>query len=241
MSKINLFCLPFAGGSKYAYTEFQKLADNELNVIPIELPGRGNRYGEKLLIDVHEMTDDIFEQIKDNLKKPYAIYGHSMGTLLGYLLVHEIVKRGHKSPVQLFFTGRGDPSVKMDLPHRHSLPKEEFRNELKKLGGSPDEVLNNPELMNFFEPILRADFQAIETYEHEHKGHLNIPITVIIGTDEKTTYEEAKKWENVSTKEVEIQVFPGGHFFIFQHSQQIIDIIIEKTRSHERRTIIPEA
>src|SRR4051794_37934122 len=105
MKKINLFCLPFAGGSRYSYISFANCAPENICVIPIELPGRGSRFRETLLTNMDSVVTDIFQQIKDRLDEPYGIYGHSMGTLSGYLLTKKIIQKNLNKPIHLFFTG----------------------------------------------------------------------------------------------------------------------------------------
>jgi surfactin synthase thioesterase subunit len=225
MSKVKLFCLPFAGGSRYSYNGYVKSAPSNLLVVPVELPGRGLRFNEELLVSAHTMVDDLFQQISGDLNQPYAIYGHSMGTLLGYLLTKRILKEKLRKPQHLFFSGRGGPSVKYDEPPRYALPKSEFVKKLRELGGSPDEVLEDDGLIDFFEPILRADFKAVETFEYEASEPFDIPITVMIGTNEKTNYEQAMAWKKETVSEVTVRQFPGKHFFIFQFEKEVIKII----------------
>jgi surfactin synthase thioesterase subunit len=231
MTKINLFCLPFAGGSKYSYRGYTEIAPQFLNIIPIEIPGRGSRFKENLLTDIDKMVDDVFNQISDRLSHPYAIYGHSMGSLIGYLLTKKIIKENLNQPLHLFFTGCVGPSVRNKETKRHLLPKDQFLQKIKELGGSPDEILNEPELMGFFEPILRADFQAVETYEYEEPIAFNIPIDIVIGIEERATYEGALAWQKETTYPVEIRQFPGKHFFIFEYEHEIIKIISSKLNS----------
>lgn len=225
MNKVKLYCLPFAGGSRYSYNGYIKSAPSNVVVTPVELPGRGMRYNEQLLADADRMADDVFEQIRSDLNSPYAIYGHSMGTLLGYLLTKRIVEADLPKPLHLFFSGRGGPSVKYDEPPRYGLPKAEFVTKLRELGGSPDEVLADDSLIEFFEPILRADFQAVETFNYVASEPFDIPITVMIGTNEKTNYEQALAWKKETTADVTVRQFPGKHFFIFQFEKEILKLI----------------
>ncbi|MEO1054745.1 MAG: thioesterase domain-containing protein [Bacteroidota bacterium] len=234
MNKINLICLPYAGASKYAYNDFKQYTPEYIELVPTELPGRGSRYTERLLKDMDTIVDDIFLQVKGHVNVPYAIYGHSMGTLLGYLLVRRIISEGLPEPILLFCTGRGGPSVEMELPHRHTLSKDDFKEEIRDLGGSPDEILEDEDLMEFFEPILRADFEAIETYEHTPGEPFDIPITAIIGDREKATYEEAQEWKKVTQGDVDIRIFPGKHFFIFNNTREIIKLITQKITKYGR-------
>lgn len=229
MIKINLFCLPFAGGSKYSYKGYAHHAPKHINVHTFELPGRGSRIREELLTDMEEIVEDIFSQMEHLLMdKAYAIYGHSMGTLIGYLLVKRISKTNLPMPLHLFFTGRGGPSIEPELPFRYTLPKNDFIKKIRDLGGSPDEILNDNDLMEFFEPILRADFQAIETYVHKESTPFPVPITAIIGVEESTTYEQAKAWQKETSEKLDIRQFPGKHFFIFDYEHEVMKIIEKK-------------
>lgn len=230
MEQINLFCLPFAGASKYSYTGFAKQFSPVINVIPIDLPGRGTRFKEDLLIDSAGMAKDIYNQIKGQLHSPYAIYGHSMGTLLGYLVTQMIIENGMPQPLHLFFTGCGGPSLprlKDGETARYLLPKKDFIFKLKEYGGSPDEILEDDTLMDFFEPILRADFQSIETYVHKENPLFNIPVFVAIGSEENVTEAEAMTWQNETAHKVELKIFQGKHFFIFDHERELAESIEE--------------
>ncbi|MFZ6011897.1 MAG: thioesterase II family protein [Bacteroidota bacterium] len=240
MTKINLFCLPFAGGSLYSYRGYIENAPEHVNVVPLDLPGRGTRVRETLLTNIHDMVNDIYGQIKNRLNEPYAIYGHSMGSLIGYLLTKKIIKNGQNAPEYLILTGCIGPSLaefNHDVP-KHDLPKPEFIQKLKELGGSPDEVLENEQLLNFFEAIIRADFQATENYRYEESEPLNVPILVIIGLEERATYEQALAWQKETTEPIEVIQMTGKHFFIFDHVVEIMDIISKRLKqlSHYERS-----
>lgn len=180
---------------------------------------------EKPLTDIGQMVDDIFPQIRDKLHTPYAIYGHSLGSLLTYLVTIRIIREGLNKPVHLFVSGRGGPSVPRKGPPASELPRPAFIDKLKELGGFPDDLLNDEDVMNFFEPILRSDFRGVETYRYTGPGMLDLPITVMIGKDEMVTYEDACEWKKETTKDVQIKVFPGKHFFIFNYPKEIVQII----------------
>lgn len=222
---LQLFCLPFAGGSKYSYNYYLDSAPDFIEMIPLDLPGRGSRVREKLLKDVPSMVNDIFYQIEDKLYRPYAIYGHSMGGLLGYLLTKAIIKRQLPPPLHLFVTGRGGPSVKNEEPPYHTLPYDEFILKLKEMQGSPEQILNDSPSMEFFEPIIRADFCSLANFEYESSEPFDVPITCMFGNDEKVTRDEAMAWQLETTAKVNIQEFPGEHFFIFQHGREVLGII----------------
>ena len=227
MSAINLFCLPFAGGSYYAYRDFERYLSGGIRPVLLDFPGHGRRLKEPLLTDLHDMADDVFSQIRAHLHEPYAIYGHSMGAMVAYLAARKVEKEKMPEPVHLFLTGRQAPSVESKEKDAYLLPKQEFIRRLGEYGGIPKEVLAEKELLDFFEPIIRADFQAIGTYLHTENGAapLNVPITVMIGLNDTVSYQEVLKWQEITHKKITVRQFPGGHFFIFDHVADISRII----------------
>jgi surfactin synthase thioesterase subunit len=222
-SKTLLYCLPFAGGNTLSYREFQTHVHNTIQIKAIELPGRGKRMREPLLTDAKVIVADAFTQIQSEItNQRYAIYGHSMGALLGYLLTKRILSCGQPAPVHLIVSGRRAPSVTDDKPLKHLLSKEAFLTALKDMGGFPLELLAHKELIDFFEPILRTDFRAIETYSYQPTSSFDIPITILHGlNDEEVTYAELLPWQQETQQPIAIKQFPGGHFFIFEHLAQI--------------------
>ncbi len=229
-TSINLFCLPFAGGHRYSYRDYSEKSPTFLNVIALEYPGRVSRMKEPLLKDILSLVDDLFKQISPNIAdKPYAIYGHSMGGLIAYLLTQKLISNNYNPPVHLFITGTSGPSAESRfVKMRHLLPRDQFLQEMRELDGIPEAILQNDELLEYFEPILRADFQACETYQHVSMPPLNIPMTVITGDKEDMTLEDIGLWQNESTKKVDFIQMPGKHFFIFEYPAQIIQIIANK-------------
>ena len=229
-SKLNVFCLPFAGGNKYSYRDFKTRAPSFLNFISLEYPGRGARIKEPLLSSTNALVDDLYKQIENIVDdNEYAIYGHSLGGLMTYLLTRKLIENGQRPPVHLFITGTTGPSSLSRIEKkRHLLPHAEFIQELKDLKGMPDEILKSDELLEYCEPILRSDFMASEKYIHEEFAPLDVPITVITGTEEEMENSDIALWQKETTHAVDFKKFPGNHFFIYQHVPAIIQIISNK-------------
>lgn len=221
--KVNLFFLPFSGGSCYSYNAFIEQAPNHFRIIPLDLPGRGRKLISPFLNSVAEMVDHLLSEITDQLHEPYVIYGHSLGTLVGYELAKKIIAKNLPQPLHLFFTGRAGPSIGYSEKTRHLLPKEQFIQKVLEMGGSPAAVFADEEMSDFFEPILRADFKAAETYEYRQTKPFDIPIDAMIGRQEKISYEEAMAWQQETTANTTVLQFDGGHFFIFDHIKAIIN------------------
>ncbi|MFT7032463.1 MAG: surfactin synthase thioesterase subunit [Cyclobacteriaceae bacterium] len=227
---IKCFCFPFAGGSKYSYSKFIQLAQPELEIVPIELPGHGSLVKEKLLTNIDSIVEFLFEKISGQITSNYIFYGHSMGSLVAYLLARRLIDEGYPKPMHLYVSGCSGPSMLKREIKRYTLPKETFLMRVKELGGIPEDI--DEELLNFFEPIIRADFQAIETYQHEERKPIDVPITVSIGKNENVTLELAQTWDKETINDVKVFEYPGNHFFIFENAE---DIIAEMKRSPNKK------
>jgi external thioesterase TEII len=218
----------FAGGNKYSFSKFTNQTDD---LIVIEYPGRASRINENLIIDIELLIEDLFQKIKNEITatEDYIIYGHSMGALVGYLICQKIEELGIKKPQKLVVSGKKVPSTEREVKIAH-LPDEEFWQEVIKLGGIPDELQSHLELIEFYIPILKADFTAVENYKYVKKEKLTMPIYVFYGSEEATE-DEMIGWQEETTAEVTITQMEGNHFFIFDHVDFFINYFknIEET------------
>lgn len=229
MTKIKLFCFPYAGGSARFYKGWQKYFPAEIEVVPIDPPGRGRRFGMDYCQSVEAMVDDIFAQVKDQLLHGnYALFGHSMGAVVTHELAYRIREAHLPDPLHLFLSGRGAPQIpdEEDKEKIHLLPDEQFKHKLIEYGGTPEEVLANQELMSLFLPILRADFRVCDEYDFKDPDYkFDYGITVLTGLEEKITEEQIHGWQQFTEKKIKINRFPGGHFFLHHETLNVVRII----------------
>lgn len=223
---MRLFFLPYLGGSYNDYQDFRQYLSEGISPVFLELPGHGRRIEEPLLTDLNDMAEDMLVQIESVSDEPYALYGHCMGAMLAYLAACKVAAEKMPEPLHLFVTGRGGPSAEIKVKDAHLLPSQELIRRFQEDGGEiPEEILADKALLDFLEPIYRADFQASGTYIHRDTEPLSTPITVMMGLNDTTTYQEALKWQEVTRKKITVRQFPGGHFFIFEHLAEICRII----------------
>ncbi|WP_291922541.1 thioesterase domain-containing protein [Chitinophaga sp.] len=236
MVPVNVFCIPFAGGNKYSYREYEQCAPAHINIIPLEYPGRGSRIREGFIKDMDALVDDIYQQMsKVGFQHNYAIYGHSLGGVVALFLARKILAERQRKPLHLFITGTTGPSSPArQAKKRYLLSKEDFIEELKELDGCPEEILNNPEMLDYFEPILRADFEVSETFNYVPAHPLDLSLTVITGTEEDMETEDIRMWQLETSRLVDFRQMPGKHFFIFNNAAEILNIISEKILLHTK-------
>lgn len=223
-----LFCLPYAGGSELIYYKWKNYLDSSIKLYPLELKGRGKRLYEDFYKNIEEAVDDIFNNIKDIIiDNDYAIYGHSLGSLLAYELYYKIYKMGLRQPKHIFFSGSVAPNVINKNNNKiYNLSKDDFIKKMKDLGGTPDRLLNNNKLLNIFLPIFRNDFKILETYEYkQRKCKIKCGITILNGKQDSFNMGEKLNWEDLACGNFEIYNLEGDHFFINSNFENIIKII----------------
>ena len=226
---INLITLPYAGGNKFAYNALKPLLNRHITLVPLELPGRGQRMNLPLLGDLHQMADDLLVQVNPYIRGDYMFFGHSMGGTLGNLLIHRLQASGRRLPLHFLVTGCAAPKVNHLRTVRHKLPDRDLREELRALGGFPEEVLNNQALMEFFLPIIREDMRALELYQYQPLGKYDVPVTVINGTSEPISDEMAAGWADETSFAPDIRRLDGDHFFTLQHFAELAAILNKQT------------
>lgn len=222
-----LLCLPYAGGSEFIYNKWKCHLDKSINLYAIQLKGRGKRFNEAFYESLVEAVDDIFNNIKDKIyDNDYALYGHSMGSLLAYELYYKIISMKFRKPKHIFFSGYKAPCIIREREYTYTLPDDEFTKEVMRLGGTPQEVMNNKELLQIFLPIIRSDFRMLETYNYEKKEEkIECDVSILNGKQDSINLEEILAWKNHVCRGFKVFNFEGNHFFINNNVANITSII----------------
>jgi len=232
---IKLLCLPYAGGTAHAFKRFTPYLPSSIDLVPIDLPGHGPRLMEEPCGSLGEMVDHATEAILPLLNGPYALFGHSLGAQLAYLLAHQLPEAGHLAPLHLFVSGKAGPGIAFHHGSIHKLPREEFFAALRRFGGLPDAFFQDPEIIDLFEPRLRADFRAVDNYIHVPRAPLPLPITVFYGDHDLYEEQEFRAWEAESSQPVHFHRFPGNHFFFEDHAPRIARLMTESLGQSAQR------
>lgn len=222
MKKLSLFCLPYAGASATIYYKLQSYLNEDINLVPIELPGRGSRFDEELLTSIDEVVDDVVDQIKSKVSKEdqYMILGYSFGSLLAY----EASKRLEQQPEHLFLAAFQPPIYEMSSDLL-GLKDEEFIQELVKRGGIEADLTKDMSILKYFIPIMRADFASIASYRFNDLSEKLSCRATILYTEEDEHSDNIHKWDDIFVKPCEYKLFTGNHFFIKRDYVRIATII----------------
>lgn len=207
------------------YACWRRLLPPWIDVWPVEWPGRSARMDEALATNPHELASQLAGELSAHLDVPYAVFGHSLGAIIAFELVHNLLDRGVRAPAVLFASGAEAPAVRDGSKWRLPLNDEALLQELRHLRGTPDEVLSNTEFMKSALPVVRADFMMCGAYVHRMRPRLPCSVHVFGGTDDETSNENLRAWEQETSASFRLDVLPGHHFFIHTRQAELIDLI----------------
>jgi medium-chain acyl-[acyl-carrier-protein] hydrolase len=222
-ARLRLFCLPYAGGSASIFRTWANYFPDEIEVCPIQIPGRENRLMETPYRRLDLLIDSLTEVLLPLLDKPFVLFGHSMGALISFELSRKLRYCALQMPSRLIISGARAPHLPDSEAPIYNLPKDEFVEAVRRFNGTPEEVLRHEELMQIILPYLRTDFELCETYVYQVEAPLSIPITVFGGLqDEKIRPDQLGAWREQTTESAVVHMFSGDHFFLHSSRDQVL-------------------
>lgn len=228
---LQLFCLSYAGGGASVFRAWADALPPEVAVFAVQLPGRESRIGEPAYRRIDTLVETLAAVVSEEARAPFALYGHSMGGLVSFELARRLRREHGLRPVCLYIGAYRAPQ----LPNRnlriHHLPAEVFKVVLRAQG-IPDAVLQDADLMEAMLPTLRADFELCDRYEYREEPPLECPILVFGGADDLTVgADDLDGWSAHSSASCEINMLPGGHFFIHSSQEELLAAISRDLRA----------
>jgi surfactin synthase thioesterase subunit len=221
-----LFCVPFCGGAASVFRGFAIRLPDWIEPLLVQLPGRATRVNEPPYRSMSALVNDLAEAVSTETSTPYALLGYSLGAVICFEVARQMRRRNLPPPVRLFALASGAPHTKDPFAPIHQLPDREFLVEIARLNGTPREVLAEPQLMQALLPMLRADFCVHETYVYADEPALDVPISVIGGTnDRRVSAERLEAWQICTSAGSSIRTMTAGHFFLHEARDTIVEVV----------------
>ncbi|MEU2233384.1 thioesterase II family protein [Streptomyces vietnamensis] len=220
-----LYCFPHAGGGAASFRTWQEALGRMAEVRTVAPPvGRGARTVQELA----SLAADRLVRVE-----PGDVFlGHSMGALVAFETVRELVRRGRPSPAALVVVAHRAPHAARGLPPISGLPSEAFWAEVEAMGGTPDEVLAREELRTATEPRLRADFAACESYRFLPGPPLPCRVMGYVGSsDRQATATSMQPWRMHTLDGFSLTERPGGHFFLHEDPRGVVSDVLRQVHS----------
>lgn len=221
-----LICLSPAGGSPEQFRCWKQELPPDVDVLSLRLPGHVQRLAEPPYRAWEPLIEDAFQALLPYLARPHAFYGHSFGGRLAYELTQAASAVFPGMTRRLFVGGCRAPDCPQPLPYLHLLPDAEFGAAVRAMGGTPEEVGANAELMRLLLPGIRAEIQLAEVWENRHAQGVDVPITAVCGSaDPIDGPARMRGWTGFSLREGELVELAAGHFFFETHRADLIEVI----------------
>ncbi|MDQ0912438.1 thioesterase II family protein [Streptomyces canus] len=212
---VRMFCFAHAGGGRSFFAPWRAALLPDIELCPVVLPGRETRIKERPLTRVEDVIDRMCEVLPEHLDRPFALFGHSMGSVLAYETARALHAAGLGTPLGLIVSGRRAPHLPARRPPLHLLAEDEFVAAVARLGGTPQNILREPGLLRLFLPTLRADFELNETYRPLPGAALPCPVSAFVGAaDPEAAPEELAGWRESTAHGFSLRVFRGDHFYL---------------------------
>lgn len=212
---LRLVCLPYSGGRAAAFKGLAAELPGDVELSAIELPGHGRRMREVPCTRLRPLVDQVTDVLAEQIRQPFVLLGYSLGALLGFEATRELARRGRPGPAALFVAASKAPHVRQEGPLLHDLPQAALVEQLVRLDGSRNALLQDEELVEVMLPVLRADLGIVETYGYEPGQPLDCPVVAFGGSADATVPRPSlDAWGELTTGDFSATVLPGGHFFL---------------------------
>ena len=210
-----LFIFPHASGSASYFRQWHEFVDPDIEVVVIQYPGRENRLSEPLINNMSQLVATLAVGLRPLLDKPFIIFGHSMGGAVAYELTLRLQSYRYREPCHLIISAIEGPSCHHQ-GQLHKASDDKLLAELTRLNGTHVDFKLYPELADMVLPLMRNDYQLIETYQPDLDApKVTCPVTVMAAEqDTELTIAEAQTWQQVSAASFAINTYPGDHFYI---------------------------
>ncbi|SDE58341.1 thioesterase II family protein [Streptomyces griseoaurantiacus] len=231
-SRATLVCLPHAGGSATFYRPWAALLPPEVELLALQYPAREERVEDPGITGMSELVTAVADAVLPLLDRPYALFGHSMGSAVAWELAHELRRRGAPGPRRLFASGRAAPGTAV-TGQLHRQSDDVLGAELLRLGGTSGEILDDPGLRALVLTAVRHDYRIIETHRPAERPPLACPVHVLTGAADPELGEErgrdrAGGWADLTTARTEVRVFPGDHFYLTPRRREVVATVLRR-------------
>jgi surfactin synthase thioesterase subunit len=224
--RCRIFSFPHAAGSAAYYRPLRRIMPPEIDLCPVELPGRAARLDERPLTSMSAVMERLRVVLRPLMTIPFGFFGHSVGAWTAYEAARQLRSVDGRNAVHLFVSGRGSPSAPADQPPQRPRSDHELLAVLNRFGGTPQAIMQRPELIAALLPALRADLALAERYAVDLGHRLTCPITAFGGADDNSGSGSLHSWRDFTRGEFRTCIFPGGHFYFSPAAEALAREII---------------
>ncbi|WP_392532258.1 thioesterase II family protein [Nostoc sp. C117] len=232
-ARIRLFCFPHGGSGPHAFRNWHKFLPESIEVYGLQLPGRGSRLRETPFTSMESLVQVLVTQMTPDTDKPFAFFGHSLGANICFEVTRQLQRQGNSYPVHLFIASCRAPQLPKKITPFSKFSDIEFIEHLRRANSVPEEILQNPKLIQLFLPALRSDAELEETYIYHPDEPFDCPISAFGGMEDTiVTQQEIAAWRYQTRNSFLMEMFPGDHFFINNQLAPLLKSLSEQLQQY---------
>lgn len=202
-----VLCFGHAGSYSGVFREWVNSAEDML-FLPVELPREKGIFAD-IALSVAEAAEKILNG------RRYCIFGHSMGAAFAFETEYILETEYNLCAESVFVCGRHSPDLDRTEFYNSSMGDEMLVRELKRLGGTDLQLLENKEYTDIIIPFIREDYRIHESYTYNNHV-IRCPLEADVGmTDISVSFTDTDGWRNMTESSFTRKLFSGGHFFLY--------------------------
>lgn len=231
---MKIFVIHHAGGSSLSYINLKKSLDKKgIDCILMDLPGHGKQLQKDLLFQFDTAVGFLAREIKNSIadEEEFSLLGISLGGVLAYHVERRLELAYGKMAKCIFLMGciAPDSNPNPFKINPNEKDRKKFIQQVSNIGGIPEELMESPDLLDVFYPVLRADFKLLDSYVQcepveENKVKSNL-IFMEGDKDRILTKDDSEKWKVYTIGKYKAYKFSGHHFFYNEHLNEVCKVV----------------
>jgi len=224
---LDLLVLPCAGASATMYLRWRRMLPPWVRVVPIELPGRGARCNEPCVRNFDALVTRLCDENAASLRGNFVLLGHSMGALLAYGMALRQRALSRPMPQLLVVSASAAPTCRS--PERYAGRHDDATliADLRKQGGTPDEVFAHSDMLRMTLDTLAADYDVCASFPPRETQALALPIHAFGGRHDSIALHDIEQWYHETRGRFSVDWFDGGHFFIREREAEVLAALVQ--------------
>lgn len=207
-----LVCIPWAGAGAAPFRSWSSYMPPTVALLAARLPGRESRIAEAPIDDMPQIVELLASELESLGVGRVSLFGHCTGALIAFELAREIARRGIAQVPKLFLASHPAPAS----PHgdQPGGGPTDLREAVRRLGATPEALLDNAELFALMMPAIEADARLAGRYVYVPETELTADIWVLSGDVDTERDDALDLWRQETSGRFARLVLHGGHMFI---------------------------